>query len=141
MSYHSYRNWATPHNSKCRYGERGMPAAKQKAQAILCVLPSIFATQIACRSRRSGALELCGVTPYCFIAIFLYRGRIMPCSTCGSPPLTVSSSMVTLVMVASEGMSYMIGISRSSTTLRRPRALHRQKGHLCLAELGARPLQ
>ena len=45
---------AIPHNSKCRYGERGTPAAKQKAQIILCVLSSIFATQRVCRSRRSG---------------------------------------------------------------------------------------
>ena len=49
------KNKATPHNSKCRYGERGTSDAKQKAQAILCVLPSIFATQVTCRSRRSGA--------------------------------------------------------------------------------------
>ena len=27
---------AIPHNSKCRYGERGAAAAKQKAQIILC---------------------------------------------------------------------------------------------------------
>jgi len=27
---------ATPHNATCRYGERGAPAAKQKAQIILC---------------------------------------------------------------------------------------------------------
>ena len=27
---------AIPHNSTCRYGERGAPAAKQKAQIILC---------------------------------------------------------------------------------------------------------
>ena len=46
---------ATPHNSTCRYGERGVPAAKQKAQIILCVLSSIFATQMVRRSRRSGA--------------------------------------------------------------------------------------
>ena len=47
--------WAIPHNSKCRYGERGAAAAKPKAQAILCVLASILATQMPCRSRRSGA--------------------------------------------------------------------------------------
>ena len=56
---------ATPHNSTCRYGERGVPAAKQKAQIILCVLSSIFATQMVRRSRRSGAYgvsrDLCGV--------------------------------------------------------------------------------
>ncbi|MFZ2723108.1 MAG: hypothetical protein WAY39_03445, partial [Gemmiger qucibialis] len=46
---------AIPHNSKCRYGERGAAAAKPKAQIILCVLSSIFATQMPCRSRRSGA--------------------------------------------------------------------------------------
>ena len=46
---------AIPHNSKCRYGERGTTAAKQKAQIILCVLSSILATQMPCRSRRSGA--------------------------------------------------------------------------------------
>ena len=44
-----------PHNSKCRYGERGAAAAKPKAQAILCVLASILATQMLCRSHRSGA--------------------------------------------------------------------------------------
>ena len=46
---------AIPHNSKCRYGERGAAAAKPKAQIILCVLSSILATQMPCRSRRSGA--------------------------------------------------------------------------------------
>ena len=46
---------AIPHNSKCRYGERGAVAAKPKAQIILCVLSSILATQMPCRSRRSGA--------------------------------------------------------------------------------------
>ena len=38
-----------------RYGERGTAAAKPKAQIILCVLSSILATQMPCRSRRSGA--------------------------------------------------------------------------------------
>ena len=52
----------TIRNLKCRNGERGMPAAKQKAQVILCVLPSIFATQMAYRSRRSGAWN-CGKLP------------------------------------------------------------------------------
>ena len=46
---------AIPHNSKCRYGERGAAAAKPKAQIILDVLSSILATQIPCRSCRSGA--------------------------------------------------------------------------------------
>ena len=46
---------AIPHNSKCRYGERGTAAAKPKAQIILCVLSSMLATQMPCRSRRSGA--------------------------------------------------------------------------------------
>ena len=46
---------ATPHNSKCRYGERGTADAKPKAQIILDVLSSILATQMPCRSRRSGA--------------------------------------------------------------------------------------
>ena len=46
---------ATPHNSKCRCGEREVQAAKQKAQIILDVLSSIFATQIVLRSRSSGA--------------------------------------------------------------------------------------
>ena len=50
---HFYR--AIPHNSKCRYGERGAADAKPKAQIILCVLSSILATQLPCRSRRSGA--------------------------------------------------------------------------------------
>ena len=43
-------------------------SAKQKAQIILRVLSSIFATQMVCRSRRSGAQgvsrELCGVALY-----------------------------------------------------------------------------
>ena len=56
---------AIPHNSKCRYGERGAAAAKPKAQIILDVLSSILATQMPCRSRRSGARavrrELCGI--------------------------------------------------------------------------------
>ena len=46
---------AIPHNSKCRYGERGAADAKPKAQIIICVLSSILATQMPCRSCRSGA--------------------------------------------------------------------------------------
>ena len=46
---------AIPHNSKCRYGERGAADAKPKAQIILDVLSSILATQMPCRSHRSGA--------------------------------------------------------------------------------------
>ena len=46
---------AIPHNSKCRYGERGAADAKSKAQIILDVLSSILATQMPCRSCRSGA--------------------------------------------------------------------------------------
>ncbi|MFZ2723505.1 MAG: hypothetical protein WAY39_05460 [Gemmiger qucibialis] len=46
---------AIPHHSKCRYGERGAAAAKPKAQIILDVLSSILATQMPCRSCRSGA--------------------------------------------------------------------------------------
>ncbi len=46
---------AIPHDSKCRYGERGAADAKPKAQIILCVLSSILATQMPCRSRRNGA--------------------------------------------------------------------------------------
>ena len=46
---------AIPHNSKCRYGERGAAAAKPKAQIILDVLSSILATQMPYRSRRSAA--------------------------------------------------------------------------------------
>ena len=46
---------AIPHNSKCRYGERGAAAAKPKAQIILDVLSSILATQMPYRSRRSSA--------------------------------------------------------------------------------------
>ena len=45
---------AIPHSSKCRYGERGAADAKPKAQIILDVLSSILATQMPCRSRRSG---------------------------------------------------------------------------------------
>ena len=56
---------AIPHNFKCRYGERGAADAKPKAQIILDVLSSILATQMPCRSRRSGARavrrELCGI--------------------------------------------------------------------------------
>ena len=49
---------AIPHNSKCRYGERGATAAKPKAQIILCVLSSILATQMPCRTpSRSEALR------------------------------------------------------------------------------------
>ena len=60
-SYTEFTNYefliakAIPHNSKCRYGERGAAAAKPKAQIILDVLSSILATQMPCRSRRSGA--------------------------------------------------------------------------------------
>ena len=46
---------AIPHNSKCRYCERGTADAKPKAQIILDVLSSILATQMPCRSCRSGA--------------------------------------------------------------------------------------
>jgi hypothetical protein len=46
---------AIPHNSKYRYGERGAADAKPKAQIILDVLSSILATQMPCRSCRSGA--------------------------------------------------------------------------------------
>ena len=46
---------AIPHNSKCRYGERGAADAKPKAQIILDVLSSILATQMPCRGCRSGA--------------------------------------------------------------------------------------
>ena len=49
---------AIPHNSKYRYGERGAAAAKPKAQIILCVLSSILATQMPCRTpSRSEALR------------------------------------------------------------------------------------
>ena len=49
---------AIPHNSKCRYGARGAAAAKPKAQIILCVLSSILATQMPCRTpSRSEALR------------------------------------------------------------------------------------
>ena len=49
---------ATPHNSKCRYGERGAADAKPKAQIILDVLSSILATQMPCRTpSRSEALR------------------------------------------------------------------------------------
>ena len=51
----SNRIKAIPHNSKCRYGERGAATARPKAQIILDVLSSILATQMPCRSRRSGA--------------------------------------------------------------------------------------
>ena len=49
---------AIPHNSKCRYGERGTAAAKPKAQIILDVLSSILATQMPYRTpSRSEALR------------------------------------------------------------------------------------
>ena len=60
-SYTEFTNYefliakAIPHNSKCRYGERGAADAKPKAQIILDVLSSILATQMPCRSCRSGA--------------------------------------------------------------------------------------
>ena len=47
-----------PHNSKCRYSERGAVAAKPKTQIILDVLSSILATQMPCRTpSRSEALR------------------------------------------------------------------------------------
>ena len=55
MLFHRQKVKAIPHNSKCRYGERGAAAARPKAQIILDVLSSILATQLPCRSRRSGA--------------------------------------------------------------------------------------
>ena len=45
---------AIPHNSKCRYGERGAADAKPKAQIILDVLSSILATQ--CRAAAAEAV-------------------------------------------------------------------------------------
>ena len=60
LFYHIFcnRTRAIPHNSKCRYGERGAAAAKPKAQIILDVLSSILATQMPCRTpSRSEALR------------------------------------------------------------------------------------
>ena len=56
---------AIPHNSKCRYGERGAVAARPKAQIILDVLSSILATQMPCRTpsrseARRSATAACG---------------------------------------------------------------------------------
>ena len=45
---------AIPHNSKCRYGERGAADAKPKAQIILDVLSSIL--QRRCRAAAAGAV-------------------------------------------------------------------------------------
>ena len=92
--------WAIPHNSKCRYGERGAAAAKPKAQIILCVLSSILATQMPCRTpSRSEALrsataacggswrgdppERClsrqaGIVRGCLSLIMLPRGPVLP---------------------------------------------------------------
>ena len=52
---------AIPHNSKCRYGERGAADAKPKAQIILDVLSSILATQMPerCLSRKAGIVRCC----------------------------------------------------------------------------------
>ena len=61
---------AIPHNSKCRYGERGAVAARPKAQIILDVLSSILATQMPCRSCRSGAKPQggnCAVLPKVYL--------------------------------------------------------------------------
>ena len=55
VSAPSFLSMAIPHNSKCRYGKRGAADAKPKAQIILDVLSSILATQMPCRSCRSGA--------------------------------------------------------------------------------------
>ena len=55
LIFYDFISMAIPHNSKCRYGERGAADAKPKAQIILDVLSSILATQMPCRSRRSGA--------------------------------------------------------------------------------------
>jgi len=49
------RNRAIPHNSKCRYGERGTTAAKPKAQIILCVYYRAF-WQRRCRAAAAGAV-------------------------------------------------------------------------------------
>ena len=62
---------AIPHNSKCRYGERGAAVAKPKAQIILDVLSSILATQeVPCRqpperclSRKVGIVRCCLIDP------------------------------------------------------------------------------
>ena len=57
---------AIPHNSKCRYGERGATAAKPKAQIILDVLSSIFGNADAvpqpperCLSRKARIVRCC----------------------------------------------------------------------------------
>ena len=77
---------AIPHNSKCRYGERGAADAKPKAQIILDVLSSILATQMPCRSCRSGALPQGGVVWCCLnafaaksaLSAFPFPGKIHP---------------------------------------------------------------
>ena len=56
---------AIPHNSKCRYGERGAADAKPKAQIILCVLSSILQRRCVpqpperCLSRKAGIVRCC----------------------------------------------------------------------------------
>ena len=64
--------WAIPHNSKCRYGERGAADAKPKAQIILGSLIEHFGNADAvpqlperCLSRKAGIVRCClycGVT-------------------------------------------------------------------------------
>ena len=57
---------ATPHNSKCRYGERGAADAKPKAQIILDCLIEHFGNADAvpqpperCLSRKAGIVRCC----------------------------------------------------------------------------------
>ena len=45
--------WAIPHNSKCRYGERGAAAAKPKAQIILCAA-KVSAASGGCSEPKQG---------------------------------------------------------------------------------------
>ena len=49
----TFISWAIPHNSKCRYGERGAAAAKPKAQIILCAA-KVSAASGGCSEPKQG---------------------------------------------------------------------------------------
>ena len=75
----SSKDKAIPHNSKCRYGERGAADAKPKAQIILESYRAFW--QRRCRAAAAGAvLEPLGGT--CAVLPMMYR-------TCSSAAGTV----------------------------------------------------
>ena len=96
---------AIPHNSKCRYGERGAADAKPKAQIILDVLSSILATQMPCRSCRSGACRKAGIVRCCLGYLLTKQKRAAPPSSGCRTPLCKSKISFVLFMLLSRNQN------------------------------------